>query len=357
MCPRPLESVIELERLQKHYGTVTAVEGIDLSIGRGEMFGLLGPSGCGKTTTLRLIAGFDSPSSGAIRLEGVDVSRVPPHRRNVNTVFQNYALFPHLSVWENVAFGPRARKIAAPVLRQRVGEALAIVGLTDLAHRRPAQLSGGQQQRVALARALVNAPAALLLDEPLAALDPNLRRAMQGELRRIQQEVGISFILVTHDQDEALALCDRIAVMRNGRIEQIGTPRQLYDQPCNSFVAGFVGDVNLLPLSGGQEVLMVRPERVRLQENPPSSGQAGRPAWIESVMFEGPLQRVALVGADGTPLIALVAADSPSTILHSPVTSGERCWAVWEAADERRLPADHPNQAPANPPSVPAHVF
>jgi spermidine/putrescine transport system ATP-binding protein len=356
LCPRTLESVIDLERLQKQYGTVTAVAGIDLSIGRGEMFGLLGPSGCGKTTTLRLIAGFDSPSSGAIRLEGVDVSRVPPYRRNVNTVFQNYALFPHLSVWENVAFGPRARNIEAPALRQQVGEALAIVALTDLAHRRPAQLSGGQQQRVALARALVNAPAALLLDEPLAALDPNLRRAMQAELRRIQRELGISFILVTHDRDEALALCDRIAVMRNGRIEQIGTPRQLYDQPCNSFVAGFVGDVNLLPLSGGREVLMVRPERVWLQADPPASGQAGRPAWIESVLFQGPLQRVALVGADGTPLIALIPSDSSSTNLYSPLTSNECCWAVWEVADERRLPAAHPNQAPATPPSLPAHV-
>ncbi|MCP9771252.1 ABC transporter ATP-binding protein [Synechococcus sp. Tobar12-5m-g] len=356
MGPRPLESVIELERLQKQYGPVTAVAGVDLRIGRGEMFGLLGPSGCGKTTTLRLIAGFDSPSSGAIRLEGVDVSRVPPHRRNVNTVFQNYALFPHLSVWENVAFGPRAQKIEATTLRQRVGEALAIVGLTDLAHRRPAQLSGGQQQRVALARALVNAPAALLLDEPLAALDPNLRRAMQGELRRIQQEVGISFILVTHDQDEALALCDRIAVMRVGRVEQIGTPRQLYDQPCNSFVAGFVGEVNLLPLPGGQERLMVRPERVRLQADPPAAGQAGRTAWIESVMFQGPLQRVALVGADGTPLLALVAADSPGKTIHPPLTSGQRCWAVWDLSAERPLPGGSPDQAPTASRSMPAHA-
>ena len=212
---------------------------------------MLGPSGCGKTTTLRMIAGFEQPTSGRILLEGQDVSRVPPYRRNVNTVFQHYALFPHMSVHDNVAFGPRSRKVEAPGGRPRVKELLDVVRLGHLAERKPAQLSGGQQQRVALARALVNYPSALLLDEPLGALDLKLRQAMQLELKRIQREVGITFIYVTHDQEEALTMSDRIAVMNEGRVEQIGTPEEIYHAPASVFVANFIGVANLLPARVG----------------------------------------------------------------------------------------------------------
>jgi spermidine/putrescine transport system ATP-binding protein len=221
----------------------------DFSIGSGEFFSMLGPSGCGKTTTLRMIAGFETPTEGAIRLEGVDVSRTPPHKRNVNTVFQHYALFPHMTVWDNVAYGPRSMKIdktkGKGEVTRRVDEILEIVRLADFAKRKPAQLSGGQQQRVALARALVNYPSALLLDEPLGALDLKLRHAMQFELKRIQREVGITFVYVTHDQEEALTMSDRIAVMNLGNVEQIGTPTDIYDAPSTVFVANFIGQANL----------------------------------------------------------------------------------------------------------------
>ncbi len=215
--------------------------------GRGEFFSLLGPSGCGKTTLLKMIAGFERPTSGRVMLEGVDVSDVPPHKRNVNTVFQQYALFPHMSVFDNVAFGLRAKKVASAEVRRRAMEMLDVVRLAEFAGRRPAQLSGGQQQRVALARALVNLPSALLLDEPLAALDLKLREAMQIELKRIQREVGITFIFVTHDQGEALTMSDRMAVMSRGLVEQIGTPEEIYAAPASIFVAGFIGSANLLP--------------------------------------------------------------------------------------------------------------
>ena len=223
--PASADPVITLEHVVKRFGSYVAVEEADFAIERGEFFSLLGPSGCGKTTTLRMIAGFELPTDGRILLEGQDVSRVPPYRRNVNTVFQHYALFPHMTVADNVAFGPRSQKIDAREIDRRVGQLLDVVRLAQFADRRPAQLSGGQQQRVALARALVNYPSALLLDEPLGALDLKLRQAMQIELKRIQREVGITFIYVTHDQEEALTMSDRIAVMNEGRVEQIGPPR------------------------------------------------------------------------------------------------------------------------------------
>ncbi|HET8837198.1 MAG TPA: ATP-binding cassette domain-containing protein, partial [Gemmatimonadales bacterium] len=212
----------------KRFGSYVAVQDANFAIERGEFFSLLGPSGCGKTTTLRMIAGFEQPTTGEILLEGKDVSRVPPYRRNVNTVFQHYALFPHMTVTDNVAFGPRSQGLAGDETARRVRELLEVVRLTTFADRKPAQLSGGQQQRVALARALANYPSALLLDEPLGALDLKLRQAMQIELKRIQREVGITFIYVTHDQEEALTMSDRIAVMNEGRVEQIGTPQEIY---------------------------------------------------------------------------------------------------------------------------------
>jgi len=231
-----------------------AVDHIDLEVNEGEFFSLLGPSGCGKTTTLRMIGGFEQPTSGQVELQGKDVTWLPPYQRNVNTVFQNYALFPHLTIFENVAFGLRRKKVADAEVKSRVTEMLKLVELPGFEHRRPNQISGGQAQRVALARALVNRPAVLLLDEPLGALDLKLRKQMQVELKRIQQEVGITFVYVTHDQEEAMTMSDRIAVMNKGRYEQLGDPEVLYERPQTRFVAGFLGVSNLLPAvaSGGQ---------------------------------------------------------------------------------------------------------
>ena len=261
-------------------GLIVAVDHIDLEVHDGEFFSLLGPSGCGKTTTLRMIGGFEQPTSGTIELEGQDVTWLPPYRRNVNTVFQNYALFPHLSIFDNVAFGLRRRHVSEANVRQRVGEMLALVELPGFERRKPAQISGGQAQRVALARALVNKPAVLLLDEPLGALDLKLRKQMQLELKRIQQEVGITFIYVTHDQEEAMTMSDRIAVMNRGKYEQLGDPETLYERPATAYVAGFLGVSNLLPatLADGASIRVpasvvdgksgvrigVRPEKIRL---------------------------------------------------------------------------------------------
>jgi spermidine/putrescine transport system ATP-binding protein len=243
----PAADAVVLRDVRKEFGSYVAVEHADFAIRSGEFFSLLGPSGCGKTTLLKMIAGFEHPTEGAVLLEGDDVSAVPPHKRNVNTVFQQYALFPHMTVVENVAFGLRSKKVPAGEARTRAMEMLDLVKLAEYATRRPVQLSGGQQQRVALARALVNLPVALLLDEPLAALDLKLREAMQLELKRIQRDVGITFVFVTHDQGEALTMSDRIAVMSRGRVEQIGTPAEIYDAPASIFVAGFIGSANLLP--------------------------------------------------------------------------------------------------------------
>ena len=241
------EPTVRLEGVSKRFGDVVAVDEIDLEIGAGEFFTLLGPSGCGKTTTLRMIAGFEQPTAGRILIEGDDVAALPPHRRPTNTVFQSYALFPHLSVGDNVAFGLRRKKVAKDEIESRVREELERVGLAGEINRRPNQLSGGQQQRVALARALVNRPKVLLLDEPLGALDLKLRKQLQIELKRIQTEVGITFVYVTHDQEEALTMSDRIAVMNRGQVEQVAHPEEVYDRPASSFVAGFIGVSNLMP--------------------------------------------------------------------------------------------------------------
>jgi spermidine/putrescine transport system ATP-binding protein len=240
------DSVVVLDQVVKRFGSVVAVDRLTLEIRRGEFFSMLGPSGCGKTTTLRLIGGFEMPSEGMVRLDGQDVTDLPAYKRNVNTVFQSYGLFPHLSVYDNVAFGLRRKRVPAKEVERRVVEALELVSLAGYGKRRRSQLSGGQQQRVALARALVNRPQVLLLDEPLGALDLKLRKQMQLELKRIQKEVGITFVFVTHDQEEAMTISDRIAVMNNGKIEQLGRPEDVYERPATVFVAEFLGASNLL---------------------------------------------------------------------------------------------------------------
>jgi putative spermidine/putrescine transport system ATP-binding protein len=297
-------SAVSLEGVVKRYGDVTAVAGIDLDIADGEFFSLLGPSGSGKTTTLRMIAGFELPSEGRILLHGQDVSRLPPFDRDVNTVFQDYALFPHMTVGDNVAYGLVVRKVPRDERERRVGEALRMVRLDGYEDRRPNQLSGGQRQRVALARALVNRPRVLLLDEPLGALDLKLRQEMQIELKRIQQEVGITFIYVTHDQEEALTMSDRIAVFNRGLIEQVGAPAHVYEHPSTRFVAGFVGTSNLITgeaavtLVGTAGTFTVRPEKIQL--SPP--GAAAGPDEVEA---DGTIREVVYVGPDTRYLVAL----------------------------------------------------
>jgi spermidine/putrescine transport system ATP-binding protein len=324
---------VRLVGLVKRFEDVTAVDGIDLEVPGGEFFALLGPSGCGKTTTLRLVAGFEQPTDGRILLDGVDMARTPPHKRKVNTVFQSYALFPFLSVADNVAFGLRFQDVSKAEARRRVAEALALVQLQGLERRRPAQLSGGQQQRVALARALVLNPSVLLLDEPLGALDAKLRKTLQVELKALQETVGITFVYVTHDQEEALTMSDRLAVMAGGRIEQVGTPTELYEEPATTYVAGFLGVANLftatagLPDGGGRcrlrlgdfelaaaggdtgasgEVqVVIRPERVRLEDYG-TTGPNRVPGMVERLVYQGPSTQLVVRLATGEPLQALV---------------------------------------------------
>jgi putative spermidine/putrescine transport system ATP-binding protein len=278
---------IRLRGLTKRYGDFAAVDAVDLEVAQGEFFTLLGPSGSGKTTTLRLIAGFAIPDAGTVELRGSDVTALPPYARDVNTVFQDYALFPHMSIGDNVEYGLRIAKVAKDERRRRAGEALELVRLTGYEKRSPAQLSGGQRQRVALARAIVNRPKVLLLDEPLGALDAALRQEMQVELKRIQGDVGITFVYVTHDQEEALTMSDRLAVFNQGRIEQVGPPAEVYERPANTFVAGFVGVSNLLERGGRR--FTVRPEKVTL--DPTGEGLHVEEGRIADVAYAGMVTR------------------------------------------------------------------
>ncbi|HET9119819.1 MAG TPA: ABC transporter ATP-binding protein [Solirubrobacterales bacterium] len=281
---------VRLVGVSKHYGDVVAVESLDLEVKRGEFFTLLGPSGSGKTTTLRMIAGFEEPDSGRVELAGRDVTGTPPYDRSVNTVFQDYALFPHMTVGENVEYGLRVKGVGKDERRRRASDALATVRLAGYESRKPSQLSGGQQQRVALARAIVNEPRVLLLDEPLGALDLKLRVQMQVELNTIQSEVGITFIYVTHDQEEALTMSDRIAVFNDGRIEQVGAPTEIYERPDNAFVAGFVGVSNLLEREGRR--FTVRPEKIFIVENGEApSGLHVEGGTIRDVSYAGMITR------------------------------------------------------------------
>ncbi|MFI6919381.1 ABC transporter ATP-binding protein [Nonomuraea spiralis] len=343
-------SAIQLEDVVKEYlshgEVVQAVKGVSLDIAEGEFFSLLGPSGCGKTTTMRMVAGFEEPTKGLVRLHGKDVTNVPPNKRDVNMVFQSYALFPHMSVWDNVAFGLKQRKTPQEEIRRRVGEMLEIVDLAGREKRRPREMSGGQQQRVALARALVNRPRALLLDEPLGALDLKLRQAMQIELKRIQREVGITFVYVTHDQSEALTMSDRIAVMNDGLVEQLASPREIYERPATAFVAGFIGTSNLITGTvaggvleiGGGRVLVpghegdvtvtVRPEKITICPDEPGRGLSAVPGTVTEMVYLGTSNSYAVKLADGADITVFEqnAHDATAT-----AERGDSVWLSWEA--------------------------
>jgi ABC-type Fe3+/spermidine/putrescine transport system ATPase subunit len=316
---------ISLRGVSKRYGRELALHDLDLDVAEGEFFCLLGPSGCGKTTTLNLLGGFVTPTSGAIYIRGAQVDRLPPYSRDVNTVFQSYALFPHMTVDENVGFGLRMARVDKRERAGRVAEALGMVGLDRLGGRRPGELSGGQQQRVAVARALVNRPAVLLLDEPLGALDLKLRKRLQLELAQIHREVGTVFVYVTHDQEEALALADRIAVMREGRIEQIGSPREIYLQPRSRFVAEFIGESNFISLGDG--VLMVRPEAIRISADDGGSGLVRGTVIQRS--FLGNYTRVAVsCDACSEPVLAEVHGTDAARV--EGLTPGRGVWLSWD---------------------------
>ncbi len=357
------DAAIELVGVAKEFAAhgeiVAAVNGIDLVIQTGEFFSMLGPSGCGKTTTMRMIAGFEDPTRGSVYLKGRDVTGVPANRRDVNMVFQSYALFPHMSVAENVAFGLEQRRVPKEEIRTRVGEMLDIVDLAGREKRRPKELSGGQQQRVALARALVNRPSALLLDEPLGALDLKLRQAMQVELKRIQREVGITFVYVTHDQGEALTMSDRIAVMNNGAVEHLGTPREIYERPATKFVAGFIGTSNLLrgqvsdvtavaatisvdtdqrivvPVRDGLVIspgtdleLTVRPEKIRLNGSAPSapSGTVLR-GTVNEVVYLGTSTNYNVTTSTGAEVVVFTQNASNADDIAE---RGDSVWLTWD---------------------------
>jgi spermidine/putrescine transport system ATP-binding protein len=336
---------VQLVDLVKRFGDFTAVAGINLQMPSGEFFSLLGPSGCGKTTTLRMIAGFERPTEGQILLDGVDMAQTPPHKRNVNTVFQNYALFPHLTVQENVAFGLKYQKASKDETKDRVAKALDLVQMTQFAERRPNQLSGGQQQRVALARALILNPKVLLLDEPLGALDAKLRKRLQLELKALQEEVGITFIYVTHDQEEALTMSDRIAVMSQGRVEQVGHPKDIYESPATAYVADFLGVSNLMDAKaagtgdGGCKVTVgefsliagqgdadtvgdcmvtIRPERLTIEPQG-TSGENRVPAMVERTVYVGSVLQVILHLATGQTIQAWM----PNTGVGDAYRSGD----------------------------------
>ncbi len=324
---------IRLAGLRKTYGDVVAVDSVDLEVARGEFFTLLGPSGSGKTTTLRMIAGFELPTAGTVELGGQDVSHLPPFDRDVNTVFQDYALFPHMTVGDNVAYGLMVKKVPKAERRQRTAEALEMVRLTGYADRKPGQLSGGQRQRVALARAIVNRPRVLLLDEPLGALDLKLRQEMQIELKRIQQEVGITFVYVTHDQEEALTMSDRVAVFNQGRIEQLGPPAEVYEHPASEFIAGFVGVSNVIERDGRRYT--VRPEKIHVLDDgeQPEAGAHVEEGIVRDVQYVGPVTRYH-VSLDRGGELQVLTQNLEETSTEVLATEGRRVRLAWRPEQE-----------------------
>ena len=335
---------VRLEGVEKRFGEVAAVAGIDLDVRDGEFFSMLGPSGSGKTTTLRMIAGFEVPTAGRILLHGRDVTGMPPFERDVNTVFQDYALFPHMSVADNVAYGLMIRKVAKAERTTRVAEALRMVRLEGYDRRKPSQLSGGQRQRVALARALVNRPRVLLLDEPLGALDLKLREEMQIELKSIQKQVGITFIYVTHDQEEALTMSDRLAVFNAGRIEQVDSPAEVYERPATAFVAGFVGTSNLLRGDVAQAVVgeagtfTVRPEKIRLAEpsDPVADDETGALGRIRRVVYLGPDTRY-IVALDAGAELVVTEQNLETSSIDGLELEGKAVRLIWKRIHNYRV--------------------
>jgi putative spermidine/putrescine transport system ATP-binding protein len=350
---------ISVRGLSKHYDDVRAVDGLDLDIQDGEFFSMLGPSGSGKTTVLRLIAGFEPPTAGTIHLGGEEVTTRAPYDRDVNTVFQDYAIFPHMNVLQNVEYGLRVKKVPRPERRRRAEQSLATVRLQGYAARRPHQLSGGQRQRVALARALVNRPKVLLLDEPLGALDLKLRREMQVELKQIQREVGITFVFVTHDQEEALTMSDRVAVFNEGRIEQLATPFELYENPTSAFVAGFVGTSNLIDGPAAERLLgeggtfVVRPEKVRMhaegQAPPADSGTYAAPGVVREVVYLGASTH-SLVELDAGPTLTVSHQNADRSIDAALERRQQRVVLSWRRDHLVALSGSSPD--PAGPPSL-----
>ncbi|MFM8349723.1 MAG: ABC transporter ATP-binding protein [Actinomycetales bacterium] len=342
MADRPV--AIRVRGLRRTFGSVVAVDDVDLDVLDGEFLTLLGPSGSGKTTVLRIIAGFERPDAGTVELDGVDVTNAPPYARDVNTVFQDYALFPHMSVLKNVEYGLRVKKVPGPQRRTRAEEALAAVRLSGYEDRAPSQLSGGQRQRVALARALVNRPKVLLLDEPLGALDLKLREEMQVELKALQREVGITFVFVTHDQDEALTMSDRIAVFNAGRIAQLGTPTEIYEHPTTEFVAGFVGTSNLLRGAVAEAVIgkpgtySVRPEKIRVQPagSATTAGERSTKGVVREVIYVGMTTRFVVDIDAGTTLMAVQ--QNASTVSNEVAAlRGQPVELVWQIEHEYPL--------------------
>ncbi|MGM9992136.1 MAG: ABC transporter ATP-binding protein [Candidatus Bruticola sp.] len=362
------DSVVEFRDVTRQYGSVTAVNRMNLSIHRGEFFSLLGPSGCGKTTTLRMIAGFDEPDNGEVFINGQEVTHLPPFQRQVNTVFQNYALFPHLNVYENIAFGLRRKKASESEISRKVKWALELVQLEGTEKRQINQLSGGQQQRIALARALVNEPEVLLLDEPLAALDQKLRREMQFELKRLQRELGITFVLVTHDQEEALTMSDSVAVICKGKLEQVGSPAEIYNHPSTRFVADFIGTANFLPVQirqvhngkttvclTGKDILVpsrkgltegcwadlsIRPERVQVLKESASEG-VSIPGTVVDTVFMGAHTRINVRVGDKYTIMA--ERQNQNHTYSTEFTPGESVWLNWGIASATLLPQSNNN--------------
>jgi putative spermidine/putrescine transport system ATP-binding protein len=349
----PMQPAVRFARVSRHFGEVRAVDDVSFEVQDGEFFAMLGPSGSGKTTCLRLIAGFEEPDGGEIALHGKSMLGVPPYDRQVNTVFQDYALFPHMNVLDNVAYGLMVRGVARAARYRRAEELLELVALGGLGGRRPAALSGGQRQRVALARALINQPEVLLLDEPLGALDLKLRQQMQTELKALQRKVGITFVYVTHDQEEALGMSDRLAVFNHGRIEQVGTPEAIYEHPASAFVAGFVGAANIVDattaerLTGRRQAFSLRPERIRIGSDPvlgaergwgpspqpnPRTGDGGADHTFEgtvlSVQYHGASTRIE-VALDGTCSLVV---DRPNDVTGPRPEPGRRVRLLWESA-------------------------